>query len=191
MQLFQIKRWDDGTVIYSAEAETLKDAVEAAVNAETNLFRASLVGARLDGASLDGASLDGASLDGASLVGASLDGASLEQAILDRIKFDFFGRLTALAKEVPGLRLALIEGRVNGSAYQGECACFMGTIGNLRHCNVKQISEVRADPDSATERFFLAIRKGDTPENNQVSKIVVGWIDEWTALMMVATGVAA
>ena len=100
MSLFEIKHRYTGAVLWSCEAETLREAVELAVKAKTSLDdaclddacldgaslrRASLVGASLAGASLAGASLvdaalDGASLDGASLVGASLDGASLRGA---------------------------------------------------------------------------------------------------------------
>jgi hypothetical protein len=81
---FKIKSWIDGGVLFSAETETLKMAVELAINSGASLDRASLDRASLDGASLDGASLDRASLVGASLVGASLDGASLDGASLDR-----------------------------------------------------------------------------------------------------------
>jgi len=75
-------RWD-GHVIYSCEAENIKEAVEKAVKERVSLNRASLDGASLNDASLDGASLNGASLDDASLNDASLDGASLNRASLN------------------------------------------------------------------------------------------------------------
>ncbi|HEY4094505.1 MAG TPA: pentapeptide repeat-containing protein, partial [Baekduia sp.] len=68
----------DGVVLYTAETATdVRAALEEAVGAGTDLYRARLVGARLDGARLVGARLVGARLVGARLVGARLDGARL------------------------------------------------------------------------------------------------------------------
>jgi hypothetical protein len=92
-----------GEVIFSTEAETIKEAVEIAVKSGVNLFCANLVGVNLvgvnlvgvnlvgaglrgtilDGARLDGALLTSASLCGASLCGTSLRGTILDDAILD------------------------------------------------------------------------------------------------------------
>jgi hypothetical protein len=38
------------------------------------------------------------------------------------------------------------------------------------------------DPARPAERWFLAIRPGNTPENHAVAKITEGWIREWIAL---------
>ena len=35
--------------------------------------------------------------------------------------------------------------------------------------------------DHPAERFFLAIRKGDTPDNSQPCAIALGWCEEWLA----------
>ncbi len=73
-----IKRYYDDKVLYEAsEAETVTQALEAAV-----LSRANLDGANLDGACLDGANLYGANLRGANLYGAYLRGANLRGAYL-------------------------------------------------------------------------------------------------------------
>jgi hypothetical protein len=215
METFKIYRWDTGEVIAEAKAETLREALEKLVSNDTNLYRARLVGARLDGARLvgarlDGARLDGARLDGASLVGASLvgarldgaslvgvrldgaslvgvrlDGASLDGARLDFIKHDLWGVLLHARNEVPGLVAALNEGRIDGSAYEGECACLVGTIANVKHCKHTEIPGLKPDSGRPSEVWFMGIRQGDTPDNNQIVKITLDWIAEFQQLLAV------
>ena len=88
--------------------------------------------------------------------------------------------------EVPGLIAALKEGRVDGSTYSGECACLVGTIANVKKCAYDAIPELRPDSSRPIESLFLAIRKGDTPETNQVSKIAVEWAEEFMGFMKAA-----
>jgi hypothetical protein len=186
-----------GAVIYEDDAATIRETVENAVRAGVSLDGASLVGARLvgaslvgarlvgarlDGASLDGASLDGArldraSLDGASLVGASLVGVRLVGADLATIRADLFEVLAWAEPEIPALVAALTEGRVNGSAYSGECACLVGTIANARGCGYKTLPH---DGSRLIERWFLAIQRG-TPVDHPVVAITLSWIAEYQA----------
>jgi len=157
-----------------------------------SLDGASLYGARLDGASLDGASLVGASLDGASLVGASLDGARLDGASLDgarqllaagltRIKLDLFDVLDKAPAEVPGLLAALRDGTIDGSAYEGDCACLVGTIAKVRGCSYDNLVGLRPNGSRPAERWCLAIRPGATPDNHPVAEVTAMWIAEWQA----------
>ena len=83
-------------------------------------------------------------------------------------------------REVPALIEALKAGRVDGSTYSGECACLVGTIANARGINVDS-SELGIPKDSSrpVERFFMAIRKGDTPETNPASKLALEWAETW------------
>jgi hypothetical protein len=145
-----------------------------------SLDGASLVGASLDGARLDGASLDGASLVGASLVGASLVGARLDGAWLDPIGNDLYDILDQQPAEVPGLLAALEEGRIDGSTYDGACACLVGTIANVKGCDYKDLI-VKPDAERSAEIWFLAIHKGDTPKTNPIAAITADWIREWLA----------
>jgi hypothetical protein len=81
--------------------------------------------------------------------------------------------------EIPALKLALTDGKVDGSTYSGECACLCGTIANERKCTVENLVSIKADANRPIERFFLAIRPGNTPENNQAAKIAYQWIEEF------------
>ncbi|HEX2611942.1 MAG TPA: pentapeptide repeat-containing protein, partial [Gemmatimonadales bacterium] len=146
-----------------------------------SLDRARLVGARLDGARLDGASLVGARLDGARLVGARLGGASLDGASLDGARLKPFERDIRLLlhenpAEVPGLLAAVRAGKINGSAYNGECACLVGTLAKVRGCPVETLEQ---DSSRPAEQFFFTIQPGHTPETHQPSKLVETWILDW------------
>jgi len=151
----------------------------------TNLKRANLISANLYcailfEANLECANLTGANLNGANLKFANLTDANITGANLESIKEDFFTRLALAKNEVAGLYDYLLRGKIDGSCYEGECACFVGTIANIRHENYKNISNgLKPDSNSATEKFFLAIRAGDTPQNNPVAKIIAEWINEF------------
>ena len=174
-----------GSVIYEPEkAETLKEAVVEANLRGADLYGADLRGADLRGADLYGANLYGADLRGANLYGADLRGANLRGADLDKLPKDFVNQcsrdilfiLNCLKSEVPGLRKALVEGHVDGSQYEGECACLIGTLGNVDG-GVDKVCETIPFYEKGThnmgETFFLNIREGDTPENNSFSKHAV------------------
>jgi hypothetical protein len=148
-----------------------------------NLEGANLRDANLKGANLKVAYLKGANLKGAYLEGACLRGACLSVANLEPIKRDVYAILDLAKPEVPGLLKALQEGGVNGSTYEGECACLVGTIANLRGCKYRQVAGIEPDYRRPAERWFLAIRKGDTPKTSQVSRITEGWITEYLAML--------
>ena len=71
-----------GSVLFSNDAETLRDAVVAAVKVGANLGGANLGGANLRSANLRSADLRGADLRDANLYGANLRGADLYGANL-------------------------------------------------------------------------------------------------------------
>lgn len=111
---------------------------------------------------------------------ADLSDADLRDADLRGIRDDLYAVLAAAPAEVPGLLVALREGRIDGTAYEGECACLVGTIANLRHCDAYDLQGV-LHPDSSrpAEKWFLAIVPGNTPENHPVAKIPAEWIEAW------------
>ena len=74
---FTIKHKITGETLYECDAESMRAAVEAAVQNGANLNWANLYGANLCSANLCGAKLNWASFYGANLDGASFDGANL------------------------------------------------------------------------------------------------------------------
>ena len=145
-----------GRVLYEGEYETLKAAVEAA--------------------DLRCAYLRDADLRDAYLRGADLRG----------IRDDFRSVLAAAPAEVPGLLAALREGRIDGTAYEGQCACLVGTIAKVRGCKYTEIPGLAPDVARPAERWFLALTPGRHPENDPIAKITAEWIEEWLAEQPVA-----
>jgi hypothetical protein len=150
-----LNRWTDA-VLWAGEAETVKDAIHAALAAGADLRRAVLTGADLRRAVLTG-------------------------AVLTPIRDDLWAVLSSARREVPGLLAALTEGRVNGSTYSGECACLVGTLANVRGCDYSGIPGLTPNSARPAERFFLAISPGQTPANHEPARIAADWITEWLA----------
>jgi hypothetical protein len=192
----QIKNRWTGSVIFEYEKEdnTIKETLVRAVGeridlsganlSDANLRDADLSGANLRGANLSDANLSGADLSGANLSDANLRGANLSGADLRPIKTDFFDVLIRAIPEISGLKLAIKEGRVDGSTYTGDCACLVGTIANVKHCNYEKLpNNLKPDSNRPIERFFTGIKKGDTPETNPFSKLAVEWIEEFESFI--------
>ena len=158
-----------GAIFTSETATTIKEAI------------AEMRGANLQDDNLQYANLGDANLRGAYLQGAYLQYANLTLADLTEIKADVFRVLDAAPAEVEGLLLALREGRIDGSQYEGACACLVGTIANLRDCNYKSLPGLEPDSSSPSERWFLAIQRGSTPASSPVAAITEEWILEWLA----------
>lgn len=137
--------------------------------------------------SLDAESLSFA-VEAAVKSGANLTDADLTDANLTPIRDDLWAVLSAAPSEVVGLRAAIAEGRIDGSTYEGDCACLVGTLANVRHVRYDAIPSLRPNSSRPIERFFLAIRKGDTPETSTFSRLALEWTDEWLANMRAAFG---
>jgi len=56
-------------------------------------------------------------------------------------------------------------------------------LANARFCDYRKIPLLKPDSSRPIERFFMAIKPGNTPDNNQFSMLVLEWIDQWHALM--------
>src|SRR5579862_3325113 len=140
---------------------------------------ANLTYAYLAGANLTGANLKGANLTYADLYGANLKGTILSKANLDAIQVDYYDVLSRAPDEVPALLQALRDGKIDGSTYEGECACLVGTIAKVRKVSYTDMETLKPDSSRLAERWFLAIKKGDTPKTNPVAALVETWTEEW------------
>ncbi len=116
--------------------------------------------------------------------GSDLRDAYLRGADLSEQKNDFWSILLRAPREIAGLRLALVEGRVDGSTYEGTCSCLVGSIANIRGVDYQDVGNgISPNASRPAERWFMGIRKGDTPETNQISRITVEWLDEFAVLL--------
>jgi hypothetical protein len=95
---------------------------------------------------------------------------------------DYFDVLWRVPHEVDGLIAALKAGKVNGSTYEGVCACLCGTIANIKYCKHNNIPGLVPDSSRPIERFFLSIATGDTPETNPFSALAVRWAEAFQEL---------
>ncbi len=129
------------------------------------------------------ADVTGADLSRAHLMGTKFEGTDLTKANLSKIKRDLQREVRLLRDEIPFLTRALRAGRVDGTSYHGACRCLAGTL--LRAAGVRSVDServykngFRAAYESPREKWFTNIRPGDTPENNQVAAITLGWLQE-------------
>ena len=148
-----------------------------------DLRGAYLAGAYLRDADLTGAYLRDADLTGAYLRDADLTGAYLKYADLTPYRDDMFLLLLNAKGEIDNLKLAIKEGKIDGSTYEGECACLCGTLEKSNDKNVvKRIYDLR-DASRPIEMFFRGIKKGDTPETSRFSELALKWLQEFEELI--------
>ncbi len=183
MTSIEIKsRYGNRRVLYVAEtAIDVRDAVRQAV-----VGGADLRGPDLRGPDLRDADLRGADLRDANLRGAHLSGAADHSSHpLYPTRVDLWTVLDAAPAEVAGLRTALIDGAVDGSVYQGECACLVGTLANVKGCGYSELPGITPNEHRPAEAWFMPIREGDKPvelaerEGQFRAAVAVRWIDEW------------
>jgi hypothetical protein len=104
----------------------------------------------------------------------------LPAGLTQRVKGDMFAILDQAPTEVPALLKSLRNGKIDGSTYDGDCRCLVGTLERSRKVSILH------DSSRPAERWFVAIRKGDMPENNPSAKYAEQWIEEWMAANPVA-----
>jgi hypothetical protein len=153
-----------------------------------NLYRADLSVANLYRADLSRANLYRADLSRANLSGANLYRADLSPQQQVWFRDDIWAVLSSAPLEVEGLLKSLKEGRVDGSTYEGDCACLVGTIANVRGCDVEKMEGLKPNASRPAEQWFMQIKRGDTPESNKAAKLAYDWISEWQQRMAAAFG---
>jgi uncharacterized protein YjbI with pentapeptide repeats len=198
----EIKHWITGSVLFSYEAadNTLLKTVNGANLRGANLRGADLYGADLRGANLRGADLRGANLRGANLRGADLRGADLygadlrgadlrgadlrgqsmdrlPQSFIESCSRDMLFIMEYLKVEVPFLKDKLLSGEVDGTQYEGECACLIGSLAKAGKESIEgtcsAIPFYTKGTHNPGEQWFLNIHKGDKPADNDFSKHAV------------------
>ena len=127
--------------------------------------------------------LSDANLSDADLSDANLSGANLSDANLRAFKADMWMTLTQNQTEVPGLIAALRAGRINGSQYEGECACLVGTLANL---SATPYSTLDHNANNPAEIWFAMISEGDKPGDDTgggyAAQKALEWALEWCRL---------
>ncbi len=99
--------------------------------------------------------------------------------MFDVYKNDFWDKLLKLKHEIPAFIKKIKNGEIDGSCYEGECCCFVGTFAKIKGCNYKKLEGIYPDSNSPTEKWFLMIRKGMKPENSEIVKLTLEWIEEF------------
>ena len=186
-----------GAVLRGADLRDadLRDAdLQGAVLQDADLRGAVLRGADLRGAVLRGADLQDAVLQGADLRDAVLQGADLQGADLQGVSFvnlpqSFINECSQqmlyifsyTKSELPYLREKLIAGEVDGSKYEGDCCCLVGSLAKSKKVDVDKYCGVipfyEKSPQNPAETWFLNITQGDTPENNEFAAHALKLID--------------
>ena len=167
----------------------LRDAdLHGAYLCGANLREANLRGAYLRDADLRGAYLRDADLSDAYLSGADLRDADLHGAVIDKEIFrdDLWSILSGAPSEAEAVLTALKGGKIDGSAYEGECACLVGTIANSVHAHYKDLPFIKPNSRRPAEQWFYQIKKGDTPENSEACKLATEWVEQWINNMKTA-----
>jgi uncharacterized protein YjbI with pentapeptide repeats len=143
-----------------------------------NLRGADLSDANLSDADLRGAKLRDADLRGAKLRGADLRGAKLRGAIgwettewARQAKQQLRYVLFYSRAEVPRLIEKIQTGQIDGTQYEGQCTCLIGSIDNDKA--VKQIPDYEKGLHNPSEQLFWQIKEGDTPENSDFAKLAL------------------
>lgn len=153
-----------------------------------NLTAANMTNVTLKRAVLTHAEMKHAILTGADLKGADTAGASFREADLTAIRDDIWAVLSSSPFEAKGLLRAIRAGYIDGSFYNGECTCLVGTIANIRGEDYMLMDNLKPNSRRPAERFFLGIRIGDRPSNNVCSELAAEWVLQWIKNMESAFG---
>ena len=151
-----------GTVLWESTKETRGEAAIEKYKRDANLRGADLYGADLRSADLRGADLRDANLYGA-------DEKTLPQDYINQCSRDILFILGCLKAEVPALKQMLIDGKVDGSQYEGECACLLGSLANADGGMDKVCAAIpfyEKGTHNYGEMFFTNIKEGDTKDTN-------------------------
>jgi hypothetical protein len=103
--------------------------------------------------------------------------------MFDVYKHDLWAVLLKSRNEIAELKQALIKGEIDGSKYDGECCCLMGTIAKIKKCHYKVLPNLKADSSEPSEKWFMLLSPGMTPETSEVCKLTLNWIEEFESFL--------
>ncbi len=98
---------------------------------------------------------------------------ALPAGLLENFRSDIFDVLDHAVGEAEGLLAAIRAGKIDGSTYEGACACLVGTLEKSGRVNLPHRS------DRMAEQWFMGIRKGNTPADNVPARYAEKWVAEW------------
>lgn len=79
------------------------------------------------------------------------------------------------------LRDAILNGRIKGDSYWGECRCFVGTLFQALDTEVQCVPTFMEHENDygiyPIERLFLYVNTGDIPATNPVLALAIQWLD--------------
>jgi hypothetical protein len=101
---------------------------------------------------------------------------------------DVWAVLSSAPAEAQGVLDALRAGTVDGTVYEGQCACLVGTIAKVRGCDVDTLEQ---DSSRPAEQWFMQILPGMTPETAPVVQQTAEWVEQWIANMRAAFAASA
>ncbi len=171
----EIKHWITGSILFEFETNnnTIAKTLERAISERADLRYANLRSANLSSANLRSADLSYADLRGIAF-------ENLPITYINLCSRDMLFIFEHLKAELPFLREKLIKGKVDGTQYAGECACLVGTLANANG-GLEKVCSTIPFYDKGThnpgEAWFLNIREGDTPKNNDFAKHALLLID--------------
>ena len=155
----------------------------------TNFTNANLKNVDFKGSVLENANLENANLENADLRKTYLENANLENANLRGVKLGeidldssknhylinyFLKDLNYVLSnvsidEIKNLMEKIKDGEIDETQYERQCCCLVGTP-NKNNSN-STIPYYEKGLHNPSEQLFYQIREGDTPENNQFSKL--------------------
>lgn len=102
-------------------------------------------------------------------------------------KADLFAVLDAIPDGFDAVRLAVVEGRIDGIQKRdiqslGVCGCIKQHLAYHRKVDVRDLPSVAklAYPNrSELECALYSVQPGNTPETNRILKCVLEWLNEW------------
>jgi hypothetical protein len=172
-----------GSVLFefAAKDNTIAKTVAEAIRKGANLSYADLRSADLSYADLRSADLSYANLSYADLRYADLRSAkNLPLWWTNQCSRDMLFIFQALKAELPYLRERLVSGQIDGTQYEGECACLIGSLGKADG-GVENVCKTIPYYDKGLhnlgEQWFFQIRPGDTPEKSEFAKHALKLID--------------